>query len=190
LDLLGINIFLTVQKDIASSQLLDRLIAGDRKALASLYDAYHEALYGTAFYILKDAAIAEEVIQDVFVKIWKNAASYQSKKGTLFTWMINITRYTALDKLKTREISQRKQTDEIPLVVHNIEHQYQEEQMVDAIGVRELLDKVSNEQRQVLEWVYFEGYSHSEISEEKNIPLGTVKTRLRSALKKLRGLIQ
>jgi RNA polymerase sigma factor (sigma-70 family) len=143
-------------------------------------------LYGVIFRILKKEDIAEEVLQDVFVKIWDRFDSYDPEKGKLFTWMLNIARNQAIDKTRSKEISNDQKTRGIENVVHTIDSESYIEQRVDGIGVKEMLKGLPEDQKFVVEYLYFEGYSQSEIAEEFNIPLGTVKTRLRLAVKQLR----
>lgn len=160
--------------------------AKDRSALAYLYDHYAGALYGVIFRILKKEAIAEEVLQDVFLKIWDRFDQYDPSKGKLFTWLLNIARNQAIDKTRSREISQERKTSDIENVVSRIENEDYIEQRIEGIGVKDILKDLPEEQRFVVEYLYLKGYTQSELAEEFNIPLGTVKTRLRLAMQQLR----
>jgi len=162
------------------------LQAKDRSALAYLYDHYAGALYGVIFRILKKEAIAEEVLQDVFLKIWDRFDQYDPSKGKLFTWLLNIARNQAIDKTRSREISQERKTSDIENVVSRIENEDYSEQRIEGIGVKDILKDLPEEQRFVVEYLYLKGYTQSELAEEFNIPLGTVKTRLRLAMQQLR----
>lgn len=128
-------------------------------------------------------------MQDVFVKIWDKIEAYDSSKGKLFTWMLNIARNHAIDKTRSKEINKERKTSGIENVVSRIENEGHIEQRVDAIGVREILEPLPAEQKFVVEKLYLEGYSQSEVAEEFNIPLGTVKTRLRLAMQQLRSTL-
>jgi RNA polymerase sigma factor (sigma-70 family) len=154
--------------------------------LSYLYDHYSAALFGVICRIVRQEAIAEEILQDVFVKIWDKIEGYDSSKGKLFTWMLNIARNHAIDKTRSKEINKERKTSGIENVVGRIDNQDYVEQRVDGIGVREILAPLSVEQKFIVEKLYFEGYSQSEVAEEFNIPLGTVKTRLRLAMQQLR----
>lgn len=163
-----------------------RLKARDRQALEYLYDHYSGALYGIVFRILKKEAIAEEVLQDVFLKIWDRIHQYDAAKGKLFTWLLNIARNQAIDKTRSREISKEQKTGAIESLVNRIDNEEYIEQRVDDIGVKEILKGLPQEQQFVVEYLYFKGYSQAEVAEEFKIPLGTVKTRLRLAMQHLR----
>jgi RNA polymerase sigma factor (sigma-70 family) len=171
---------------IEESLLIAQLKQKHRTALNYLYDNYSAALYGVVFRVVKSEDIAEEVLQDVFLKIWDKIESYDAGKGRLFTWMLNIARNQAIDKTRSKEISKEQKTKPIDNLVNRIDSQEYIEQKVDGIGVKDLLKTLPEEQRFIVEYLYFKGYSQSELAEEYNIPLGTVKTRLRMAMKQLR----
>jgi RNA polymerase sigma factor (sigma-70 family) len=138
--------------------------------------------------IIKKEEVAEEVLQDAFLKIWDKIDGYDASKGRLFTWMLNLTRNLAIDKTRSKEISCELKTSGIENLVSIIDNREFTEQGVDSIGVKEILSALTEDQRFVVEHLYFRGYSQSELSDEFNIPLGTVKTRLRLAMNQLRLL--
>ena len=154
-----------------------------------LYDHYSSALYGVIFRILKKEEIAEEVLQDVFMKIWDRFESYDSTKGKLFTWMVNIARNQAIDKTRSKEISKDSKTSTIEKSVSRIDSEDYVEQKIEGIGVKDILKNLTDDQKFVVEHLYFQGYSQSELAEEFDIPLGTVKTRLRLAMQHLRSTL-
>ncbi|OEK02160.1 hypothetical protein BFP97_11775 [Roseivirga sp. 4D4] len=172
------------------NELVLRLKGQDKEALAYLYDKYGAALYGTVERIVQSEELSTEVVQDIFMKIWNKIDQYDSKKGRFFTWMLNMARNAAIDKVRSKEINRSAKTDSIDDYVYTIDSQNQSELPIDGIGVKELMNDLAEEQRFVLLKVYFEGFTHSEIAEEFDIPLGTVKTRLRSALKHLRKRLE
>ncbi len=149
---------------------------------------YSAALYGVVLQIVKVEETAEDVLQEAFVKIWNSFPSYDESKGRLFTWMINICRNLAIDKIRSKQHRVSLRTKEIPTSpradfgadAFRPEH----------IGVREITQNLSPEQKQVIDLMYFEGMTQSEIAEEFGIPLGTVKTRARSAIKVLGKLFK
>lgn len=147
-------------------------------------------MYGTAERIIQNEEITSEVVQDIFMKIWNKIDQYDRKKGRFFTWMLNMTRNAAIDKVRSKEINRSAKTDSIDDYVYTIDNQNKTELSIDSIGVKELMNDLAEEQRFILLKVYFEGFTHSEIAEEFGIPLGTVKTRLRSALKHLRKRVE
>ena len=164
-------------------------MAKDKSALSYLYDHYSGALYGVIHRILQHEDIAEEVLQDIFIKIWDRIDQYDASKGKLFTWMLNIARNQAIDKTRSKEISKEKKTKDIDTLVHTVDRQEYQEQQIDGIGVQEILKVLTEEQRFVVEHLYFKGYTQSELAEESGIPLGTVKTRLRTAMQQLRIIV-
>lgn len=163
-----------------------RLKSGDQTAFEYLYDHYSSALYGVIFRILRNESIAEEVLQDAFLKIWDRIDQYDVSRGKLFTWIVNITRNLAIDKIRSKEISREKKTNDLEGLVHIIDKQESVEQKTDSIGVKDSLKDLPEEQQFVVEYLYFKGYTQSELAEDFNIPLGTIKTRLRAAMQRLR----
>jgi RNA polymerase sigma-70 factor (ECF subfamily) len=161
-----------------------------QSALDYLYDHYSGALYGVIFRILKKEEISEEVLQDVFLKIWNKIDAYDSSKGKLFTWMLNIARNHAIDKTRSKEMNKGKKTDDIDYLVNKIDTRENAELQIDAIGLKEVLMELSVDQRFIVDQLYLKGYTQSEVAEEFNIPLGTVKTRLRSAMIELRSILR
>lgn len=171
---------------IEETELIKRLKAKDRSALSYLYDHYSGALFGVISRIIKNEDVAEEILQDVFLKVWHRIDSYDSLKGRLFTWMLNIARNQAIDKTRSGEFTKEKKTNTIEDYVTTLEGKDSNQQSVDAIGLAEVLDKLPEEQKFIVTQLYLKGYTHSEVAEEFNIPLGTVKTRLRLAMLALR----
>ena len=151
-----------------------------------MYDHYSGALYGLVVRILKNDAIAEEVLQDIFLKVWDRFENYDPAKGKLFTWMVNIARNQAIDKTRSKEISKKQKTGSLENIVRDVSNRNYIEQEVDAIGVKDILKSLPDDQKFVVEQLYLKGYTQSELADEFNIPLGTVKTRLRMAMQQLR----
>ncbi|MBW7469170.1 sigma-70 family RNA polymerase sigma factor [Pontibacter aydingkolensis] len=149
---------------------------------------YSATLYGVILQIVKTEEIAEDVLQEAFVKIWRSFDSYDAQKGRLFTWMINICRNLAIDKIRSKEFRMKVSTDSITPA--NQAEFTSNTFNPDHIGVREVVEKLSPDQQKIINLMYFEGLTQSEISEEYNIPLGTVKTRARSAVKMLSKLFK
>ncbi len=141
------------------------------------------------FRIVRKEEAAEEVLQDVFLKVWDKIESYDPAKGKLFTWMINIARNQAIDKTRSKEMSKSKKTDDIDFLVNRIDRQENSELAIDAIGLTEVLLKLPKEQYFIVNQLCLKGYSQSEVAEEFNIPLGTVKTRFRLAMIELRSIL-
>ena len=157
--------------------------------MSLLYDHYSGALYGLISRIVDDPAVAEEVLQDALMRIWDKIAHYDASKGRLFTWMANLSRNLAIDKLRSREIKRAEKTDALETYVTSIEGLSSSYQHIDTIGLKEVLKTLREEERFILEMSYFKGYTQSEVAEAFDIPLGTVKTRLRMGLKSLREIL-
>lgn len=124
------------------------------------------------------------------MKIWGRFDNYDASKGKLFTWMLNIARNQAIDKTRSKEISKEQKTGGLEKLVSRIDREGYTEQSVDDIGVRDVLKALPEEQKFVVEYLYFRGFSQSELAEEFNIPLGTVKTRLRLAMQQVRKTLK
>lgn len=155
-----------------------------------LYDQYSGALLGVIARIIKNDESAEEILQDVFLKIWERIESYDASKGKLFTWMLNIARNQAIDKTRSKEFGKDKKTGDIENYVNTIDREGYSEQKVESIGLQEVLKSLPEDQRFIIDQHYLKGYTQAEISEEFNLPLGTVKTRMRLAMKELRNILE
>jgi RNA polymerase sigma factor (sigma-70 family) len=140
--------------------------------------------------IIHKEIIAEEVLHDAFLRIWDRIDSYDPGKGRLFTWMLNITRNLAIDKTRSKEISQARKTGDIEDSVDSVDRGRSELQHEDTIGLKEVLQQLPEDQRFVVEYLYLRGYTQSELAEEFSIPLGTVKTRMRLAMIALRSKLK
>ncbi len=184
------NAIATATAHIEESTLIAGLRSKDKAALEYLYDHYSGALYGAVFRIIRKEEIAEEVLQDIFLKIWDKIESYDPAKGRLFTWMLNLAKNQAIDKTRSKEISRENKTGGLENFVSGVNKGEFSEQKIEAIGVKEILTTLPDDQRFIVDQLYFKGYSQSELAEEFNIPLGTVKTRLRLAMKQLRLILK
>lgn len=158
-----------------------------REAFNYLYKQYAPVLYGVVNKVVYDEQTAQDVLQDVFVKIWNNIDQYDAKKGRIYTWMINIARNAAIDKLRSKgEIMKGKiQTGDD--IVSNMERGMKTEQATDTIGLRKMVAGLKPEYETIVNLAYFKGYTLDEISKTLSIPLGTVKTRMRHAMQQLRA---
>jgi len=156
-----------------------------------LYDNYSGALLGVISAIVSNQETARDVLQDVFVNIWRKIGSYDSAKGRLFTWMMNIARNAAIDKIRSRGYQDSLKNQAIPDNVDNagMARSATLPQMTDT-GLRNVLTRLKEEHRVLIDMSYYQGYTHDEIAKILDIPLGTVKTRIRSALTHLRTMIK
>jgi RNA polymerase sigma factor (sigma-70 family) len=171
---------------ISEDEIVRLLRAKDQKAIRYIYDNYCKALLGLIFRIVQDQELAEEILQETFVKIWNNVASYDAAKGKLYTWMLNIARNLAIDKVRSSEFKKAAQTQTIEKSVHSINKDFQVGINPDTIDVKELVNKLRPEQKELIDLIYFYGYTQAEAAEKLKMPLGTVKTRVRSAIGELR----
>jgi RNA polymerase sigma factor (sigma-70 family) len=159
-------------------------------AYEHLYDNYSAALYGVIHRIVLDEETASDVLQEAFVKIWNGIKSYDPTKGKLFTWMLNICRNMAIDKTRSKDFNNSQKNQSTEIVVNQMGRLKTENIKPDQIGLMELVDKLDPNEKLLIDLMYFKGYTQAEIAEEYNIPLGTVKTRLRSATMNLRKVFK
>jgi len=149
---------------------------------------YSAALFGVISRIVKSDEVAEDVLQEVFVKIWNSIERYDTSKGRLFTWMISMTRNLAIDYTRSKANLQTAQRSPIEELSAGQFAHYQTSMNPDLIGIRTLTAHLKGVEKDVLDLIYFQGYTHMEVAEILNLPLGTVKTRLRRAIHTLRAL--
>ena len=162
--------------------LIRRLTAGDQRALGEFYDLYAGLVNGLAIRILRDRTEAEDVVQEVFVQVWRQAARFDPTRGSPEAWICTMARTRALDRLR-RRTSRREEPEEAapgPTEAPKTE---------EALAVRKAMDALSADQRKALELAYYEGLTQSEIAERLGEPLGTIKTRIRTAMIRLRDVL-
>ena len=175
------------QRTESHIHLIDMLRAGDNDAYVALYDAYAPMLFGVILRIVDDRKEAENLLQDCFVKIWQNIQTYSESKGRLATWLINIARNTAIDFTRSKYFHQKQMIRKDENYVHHENEHTITQLSVDTLGLRQLVERLNPGCREIINWMYFEGYTQQEIAENFGIPLGTVKSRTRTALKELRS---
>lgn len=166
------------------SQIIEGLIRRDEHIFEYVYDNYAAALLGAIMRIIKNKELAEEVLQDSFINIWQKIDTYSDAKGKLYTWMYNIARNKALDKIRSKEYSQMSATIAVEMS-HNPEYSSEETNQGDLFA-EDLLKYLKPEQAEIIQLMYFQGYTSEDVSKMRNIPIGTVKSRVRAALKRLR----
>jgi len=171
---------------LSEEELILALRRREKIAAEALYDMYSASLYGVISRIVVDTAVAEDVLQDTFVKIWNSFSSYSADKGRLFTWMVNIARNLAIDKIRSKDFKNQNKNQELENNVDFIDEQRNSVYKPELMGLKELVATLKPEQKSILDLVYFKGYTHVEAAEELGVPLGTIKTRLRMAIVQLR----
>lgn len=170
-------------------ELVSSLKERSNHAFAYLYDNYSGALYSVILQIIPDQDLASDVLQEVFVNIWRKIDSYDESKGKLFTWMLNVARNQSIDTVRSKGFQNSQKNRELPEAVF-VENGGQVQQDVDSIGLKKVLEKLKKEQRVLIDLAYFKGYTHEEIAELEGLPLGTVKTRIRTGLIQLREYLK
>lgn len=166
-----------------SPLLVQRLQQRDEKAFEMLYENYSAALYGIIFRTLNHKQAAEETLTDAFLKIWNSIDSYDPKKGTLFTWMYRIARNLAIDTRRSHQFKGDLKSTDIDDFVFNLKETEGKE---NYIGLEKVLQSLGDLCRKLIRLNFFMGFSHAEISKNEDMPLGSVKTKIRSCLKEVK----
>ena len=179
--------------ELKHADLICGVAAGDHQALAALYDSTSRTVYGLLLRILSDASAAEEVLLDVYTQAWRQAASYSRERGTALAWLTTIARSRAIDRLRRgRQEQQRTESldhaQQFACAGASAEDDAQASEVRTV--VRAALDSLAPEQREVIELAYYGGMSHSEIAAARGLPLGTVKTRTRLGMMRLREMLK
>jgi RNA polymerase sigma factor (sigma-70 family) len=181
---------LGIPTTFTEQELIVALKERNNQAYSYLYDHYAGALYSIIKQIITDNnEAAGDVLQEVFINIWRKIETYDPSKGRLFTWMLNIARNASIDMLRSKSYQNSQKNQELPDNVYKGTN-HQINLNVDNIGLKKVLEKLKPEHRVLVELAYFKGFTHEEISEMQGIPLGTVKTRIRNALLQLRDHLQ
>jgi RNA polymerase sigma-70 factor, ECF subfamily len=175
------------------ASLVRQLLQRDMRAFEQIYDRHSRLVYGLVYRIVQQAGTAEEVVQDVFLQLWRNAAQYDAARGPFLPWLLTMARHRALDTLRLKSERQRRreeQTEELPGVCAAPQFEKQLDEKRRAVQVRELMTSLQPQQKRAIELAYFEGLSHTEIAATLKEPLGTVKSWIRSGLMRLREGLQ
>jgi RNA polymerase sigma-70 factor (ECF subfamily) len=167
-------------------ELVEALKSYDDQAFLFLYDNYSKALFTVIQAIIDQKDVSEDILQEVFVKIWQNINSYDPSKGRLYTWMINIARNKAIDSVRSKETTNKNKTIEL---TDNVYTSDVATSKIEDIGLKRVLNELPKETRKLMELAYFQGYTQDEISKILSIPIGTVKTRIRTTLIQLRKIL-
>lgn len=181
---------------LSDHSLFERIVARDSNALSELYDRFSKLLYGVILAVVRDTDDAEDVMQEVFVQIWRSASTYQSSLGTPKTWMVKLAHNRAIDLLRSKRYQQRKmevrpdESMELSSMVANASAENttwrETVNQERSVHLSSALANLPKEQRMLIDLAFFHGLTHNEIAESTGIPLGTVKTRIRTAMQVLR----
>ncbi|SKB38992.1 RNA polymerase sigma-70 factor, ECF subfamily [Sphingobacterium nematocida] len=179
---------------LSEDDLIDLLKKKDQRAFHYLYDNYAGALYGVVLRVVTNKNYADEVLQDTFVKIWTHGYQFDREKGRLYTWMLNIARNAGIDYIKSKRIRNDQKNQSLQDIVNSEEKlsfaETDLEEQLGHIGINSVIDKLKPDWRILIKMAYYEGYTQQEIAEELQIPLGTVKTRVRAALMQLKFVLK
>lgn len=167
------------------SELVALLKGRSKDGMVRLYDSYSFALYGVINQVVKDKQVAEDVLQETFIKIWEKIDKYDTSKGRLYTWMLNIARNSSIDYLRSKHYKKQTKVQSIDNAV-NKQGSTILKINEETIGLTELVEKLEPKYRELIDKIYFKGYTQQEVSDELEIPLGTVKTRIRNAVLQLK----
>jgi RNA polymerase sigma-70 factor (ECF subfamily) len=178
---------LQLSQTYTEAELVALLQSRSQQGFSYLYDHYSGALYQAILAIVSDADLANDVMQEVFLNIFKRIDTYDANRSRLYTWMLNIARNAAIDMVRSKGYKQMQQNREATDAVY--EAGATTHIAIDHIGLRKMVGSLKQELQEVLNLAYFGGYTQDEISEMLQLPLGTVKTRIRTALKQLRTLM-
>ena len=178
-----------IKTNYSEDELIALLREKSESGFHHLYDHYSGALYGVILRIVQSKEYTEEIIQDVFMKIWNSIHQYDTAKGRFYTWMINIARNTAIDYLKSKSFQNELKNQSLPDFVYN-NAELSTTNNADFIGLNNVLKTLESDKQELINLAYYQGYTQSEISEKLNMPLGTVKTKMRNALMKLKDLLK
>jgi len=175
------------------AKLVHLLLQRDMRAFEQLYDRHCRLVYGLVLRVVQQAGTAEEVVQDVFLQLWRNASQFDTSRGPFLPWLLTMARNRALDTLRLKSERQRRredQTEVLPGISTAPEFEKQLDQKRRAAQIRELMSGLQPQQKRAIELAYFEGLSHTEIADTLNEPLGTVKSWIRNGLLRLREGLQ
>lgn len=186
----------TLSTEFSDEELLTRISRQDLQAYETLYDRHARPLYGLILRMIKDHQLAEELLQEIFWQVWRNAHQYQGS-GVAAAWLFRIARNRCLDELRRQRVRPSRAALDIAEIEeqHNLQSQAgpaesQPETVFNRNRIHEALNDIPPDQRICLEWAYFDGYTQREIAEIMNLPIGTVKSRMRIGLEKLERLLR
>lgn len=161
----------------------------NEKAFERIYELYSESVFGIIYSIVNDEKIAEEILQDVFLKIWENASSYNAQKGRFFTWILNIARNASIDQLRSKSHKNSKKNLKAETFVDILESRSHFSAKADAIGLSKYINILKPVCKKLIDLLFFKGFTQKETAEELDMPLGTVKTKNRACINKLREML-
>lgn len=172
---------------MTQEELIPLIIKKDERAFTIMYDMYSKSLFSVISNLIKET---EDVLQEVFIKIWKNIDTYNDGKGRFYTWILNIARNTAIDKLRSKGYNNSQKNLSSDNFVHLLDDSNKLINRIDTIGIQEFVKKLKPKCIQIIELLFFKGYTQQEASEALEIPLGTIKTQNRNCINDLRNYLK
>ncbi|GAB5399819.1 MAG: sigma-70 family RNA polymerase sigma factor [Aureisphaera sp.] len=167
--------------------LIEEMQRGSEKAFSSIYEMYSGAIHGVIYVILKDKELTEETLQDVFIKVWNNSKSYTIGKGRFYTWLLNIARNAAIDRTRSKDFKNSNKNLNTENFVDIVAGHDNLSKKMDALGLRTFVESLKPICIQIIDLLYFRGFTQAEAAKELDSPLGTVKTRARNCINELRN---
>lgn len=161
---------------------------GNERAFSRIYELYAKNIYSVIYVILRENELTEEVLQDVFIKVWKNAHTYSIDKGRFYTWLLNIARNTAIDKTRSKSFKNNNKNLSTDNFVSILAGHDQLSEKTDAIGLGKVVAQLKPLCIKLIDFIYFKGYTQAETAEVMESPLGTIKTRMRNCMNELRKI--
>ncbi|APG59768.1 RNA polymerase sigma factor [Christiangramia salexigens] len=169
--------------------LILELQNGNQRAFERIYELYSESIYGIIYSIVNDETLAEEILQDVFLKIWDKAPTYNSSKGRFFTWILNIARNASIDQIRSKSYKNKQKNLKADNFVDILESNSNFTAKTDAIGIKKYIDILKPVCKKLIDLLFYKGFTQKETAEELDMPLGTVKTKNRACINKLREML-
>ena len=169
--------------------LIEKFQTKDETAFEKLYEMYKDSIHGIVYKIVNHHNLADEVTQDTFIKAWNNAHRYSSQKGRFFTWILNIAKNTAIDKLRSKSFRKSNKTLNTDAYINVIKSSENLDNQTDAIGIKEIVKTLTPNRHKIIDLLYFKGFTQQEASDFLKIPLGTVKSRSRNSIQQLKTML-
>ena len=174
---------------MTQEEILPLVLKKDDKAFTTLYEMYSKNVFGIIYNLLKDKEEAEDVLQEVFIKIWKNIDTYNESKGRLYTWIVNIARNATIDKLRSKGYNNSQKNSTMDNFVNILDDNSRFINKIDSIGISSFISKLKPKCIAIIELLFYKGYTQQEASDELEIPLGTIKTQNRNCINDLRNYL-
>jgi RNA polymerase sigma-70 factor, ECF subfamily len=179
---------LAPKRTYTQEELIPLLLQKNQEAFSYLYDNYSKALFGVVYAVVPNQEDAEDLLQILFVKIWKNIESYDATKGRLYTWMLNLARNLAIDHTRSKHQKVKAKIQNVSDSVYELRNQAIENNASDFLGFNTILNELKTDHKEIIDLIYYKGFTHEQASKELNMPLGTVKTKVRQAISILKEL--